>query len=80
MNRSAEEMKSKYPDDNDLDGFINAKRIEFYEMKDSVKTVAEKIKLDAQNRAHEGEKSVGFYTEMFTHVLKMKILNFVYLR
>lgn len=46
-------------------------------MKESVKTVAEKIKLDGHGGAKKGDELAGFYTEMFFHILKAKIIQFM---
>lgn len=70
-------MKSKYPGDNEFESFVEKKRAEFDEMKDAVKTVADKINLDAQNNTLETDELAGFYTQMFNYVLKEKILTFM---
>lgn len=77
MDRVAEKIKSKYPEENELEGFVAEKKVKFDEMKEAVKAIADKIKSDAQNKASESDGSAGFYTQMFKFVLKEKILTFL---
>lgn len=62
-------IQSNFPEENQLEGLVDELKIKTTELKESIKTIVDKIKLDAS----EGLKTNCLYAEMFAHVLKDKI-------